>query len=379
MALEVGGAQKIFDRNQGIYDAIQASPDFASFVGDNRGNLFDWSVSNNFMPSNLETAAQSIGNPGLNNFLGGGVLTSTRQTADRTLDAAQDAFSQMSDAELAQIVGGSTLANPGNLNLNGREYALNFSPTGQLIPPSLSDDAGGVYGAYPGGTGYDIGELSLADIYNTLKGTDSATFAESQDATFDKNFAREAKPGLAELAVGLGAAGTLGGAFKASGLGGKLNFNNPLSGIFKTANANAVPGFSTGVTTPLGGAAITGTGQAAPLLGLAGGAPLGASPLAVAGGAAALPGVQPLPTGGKIPGTNINVGTPDGGSAFNIDANDVIRAAQNITGLTSEQPTQSAGGAAIPGAPYRGPTLYDGNPYPETISRIPAYFQYMRS
>lgn len=73
--------------------------------------------------------------------------------------------------------------------------------------------------------------------------------------------------------------------------------------------ANAVPGFSTGVTTPAGGGAIIGSGAAAPLTGLVGGAPLGASPLAVAGGAAALPGVSALPTGGRLPGTNVNVGS----------------------------------------------------------------------
>jgi hypothetical protein len=122
---------------------------------------------------------------------------------------------------------------------------------------------------------------------------------------------------------------------------------NPLAG-------NAVPGIRTGVTTPAGGGAIVGTGQAAKMTGLAGGAPLGASPLAVAGGAVPsaifpnapqLGNVQPLPTG-RIPGTNINVGSPQATGPISPVADNVMNALSNL-------PT--GGGSQSPGAVFSMP------------------------
>lgn len=118
----------------------------------------------------------------------------------------------------------------------------------------------------------------------------------------------------------LGAAGGAAAGYFSPGLGGgsAAGGTGSASGV-----GNAVPGLSTGVTTPAGGAAIIGSGQAAPLTGLLGGAPLGASPLAVAGGATALPGVTALPTGGRLPGTNIIVG--DQGPAIQAGPSRVVQ------------------------------------------------------
>lgn len=379
MALEIGGAQKIFDYNQGVYNAIQDSPDFATYLGGLRDPIFDWSVSES-IHRGMPTAAEALGRSNdLSVFLGQSKLPATRQNAQKQEAAARSAFESMSDADLAAIVGGASLVNLPEFNLGGNSYTLSAGVPTSLLPPSLSDDAGGVYSDYAKANtpGYNVGEASFEDIYNLLKGTDAGTFGASQDATFEHNLSREANPfGFSQILGGLVASGMLaaaGGAFGGQGL-----FGAPTTGV--NAAANAVPGLSTGVTTPLGGGAIVGTGQAAPLLGIAGGAPLGASPLAIAGGATALPGVQGLPTGGQIPGTNQIIGTPDGGPAFNVDPKDVLRTVNTLNNIVNP-PEQSvaSGGMALPGPGYRGPTLYDGNPYPGPVTKLPAYFSYLRS
>lgn len=181
------------------------------------------------------------------------------------------------------------------------------------------------------------------------------------------------------------------------GLSGITGGGNPFSGLtdglLGGGNANAVPGISTGVTTPAGGAAIVGTGQAAPLTGLLGGAPLGASPLAVAGGAAALPGVTPLPTGGTLPGTNINVGTPGNQSWWQQTVNNlkdeftdpkslarrvVTNAGSNLlqTALAPEAAAGAGAGGLLGNAgPGFASRPWPGNPYPGEIEKIPAYMR----
>lgn len=161
------------------------------------------------------------------------------------------------------------------------------------------------------------------------------------------------------MAIAQGAAAGYGGA----NLYGKAS--NWLSNV-GNAPTGSVPGVSTGVTTPanMGGLttaqgagreAVTGAGMR-----LVGGAPIGANPLAVAGGATPLPGVNALPTGGKLPGTNINVGGEPPGSNW------LDKLAEYGGKLLGGLPQLPATPANVPGepAPITLEPGYTGGGYP---------------
>jgi len=325
MALQRGASSELLERTLSAVKSIREAASFEAWVKGQRTGIID-------RLSNIEAAdkAQAARTP-----LRGGAAAFAPGMSSQAPAGSFERFKREATARLAAIPADEFVKK------------VNTDPQFQrgLGLPAF-------------GVSERAGDGSLKSLFQAVKSAPAQTLAADIKRDFEASKATEASGfGLPQLAVGIGAAGV--GAGLVSALSGN-NLLGRITNIIKSASggsgasANAVPGLSTGVTTPTGGG-LVGSGALNPAtVGIAGGAPLGASPLAVAGGAQALPGVQALPTGGQIPGTNIQVGTPGttsgGQSLLERVKNIAQRAARGLAqGLPGDAPRGSAA-SQLPGA-----------------------------